>query len=106
MSETPTENLTFEEALAQLDEIVHELEDGKTGLEDALARYEAGVLLLKRCYAQLSQAEQRILLLTGEDAQGKPVTQPFNHAATADVEKTDPKRRRKDQDDADQFFGQ
>ena len=38
--------LTFEQALAELDRIVRELEDGKTGLEDSLARYEQGVALL------------------------------------------------------------
>src|ERR1700756_4235669 len=73
MGDSPTDNLTFEEALADLERIVRELEDGQTGLEDALARYEAGVGLLKRCYGQLKEAEQRILHLTGLDADGKPI---------------------------------
>jgi hypothetical protein len=53
------------------------------------------VRLLKRCYQQLSQAEQRILQLTGQDEEGKPVLQPFEHAATADADKVDAKRQRK-----------
>ena len=63
MSQPPGDSLTFEESLAELDRIVRELEDGKLGLEDALCRYETGVGLLKRCYTQLQQVEQRILQL-------------------------------------------
>jgi exodeoxyribonuclease VII small subunit len=70
--------------LAELEQIVRELEDGKTGLEESLTRYEAGVHLLKRCYQQLADAERRIVLLTGEDEEGRPVTQAFEHAASAD----------------------
>src|SRR5436305_4580851 len=95
MSDSPNQNLTFEQSLAELDRIVRDLEDGQLGLEDALSRYEAGVGLLKRCYAQLRQAEQRILLLTGTDAEGQPLTQPFEHTATVDTAIADSKRRRK-----------
>jgi exodeoxyribonuclease VII small subunit len=77
-------NATFEEALAELEAIVRELEDGRTGLEESLARYEAGVALLKRCYAQLARAEQRIMLVTGEDGQGNPVLAPFDHSSSVD----------------------
>jgi exodeoxyribonuclease VII small subunit len=75
---------TFEEALAELEAIVRELEDGKTGLEESLARYEAGVALLKRCYGQLARAEQRIMLVTGEDSTGNPVLSPFDHSSSVD----------------------
>lgn len=95
MSESPSQNQTFEESLAELDQVVRDLEDGQLGLEDALNRYEAGVGLLKRCYAQLRQAEQRILLLTGCDAEGQPVTQPIEHAATVESTNVENRRRRK-----------
>jgi exodeoxyribonuclease VII small subunit len=95
MSDSPPDNLTFEQALARLEEIVRELEDGQTGLEDALARYETGVGLLKRCYGQLREAEQRILHLTGLDADGKPILQPFEHLATGETDQLVAKRRRK-----------
>jgi exodeoxyribonuclease VII small subunit len=75
---------TFEEALEQLEEIVRSLEAGDISLEESLAKYESGVGLLKGCYALLRQAEQRILLLTGEDAEGKPITQPFEHTSSAE----------------------
>jgi exodeoxyribonuclease VII small subunit len=90
-----TETRNFEQSLAELDQVVRDLEDGKLGLEDALARYESGVGLLKHCYTLLRNAEQRILLLTGVDADGQAVTRPFEHAATAESEKGDARRRRK-----------
>ncbi len=81
------DSLTFEQALAELERIVRDLEDGRTGLEDALRRYEQGVSLLKRCSSQLRQAEQRINELVGSDAAGNPVTRPFEHAATVEAVK-------------------
>ncbi len=87
MSPVP-ENTSFEQALAELEQVVRTLEDGQTGLEDALAQYEKGVGLIKRCYQQLSQAEQRIHMLCGEDDQGRPVLQPFNHASAMEAETT------------------
>jgi exodeoxyribonuclease VII small subunit len=82
MAEPTSDNLTFEQALGELEKIVRELEDGKTGLEESLARYEKGVGLLRRCYGQLRQVEQRIVELMGQDADGQPLTRPFAHAAT------------------------
>jgi exodeoxyribonuclease VII small subunit len=84
MNNASPNNLSFEQALAELERIVHELEDSQTGLEDALGRYEQGVGLIKHCYAKLRQAEQRILLLTGTDDAGQPVLKPFEHTATAE----------------------
>jgi exodeoxyribonuclease VII small subunit len=91
MNTSPAEPASFEEALAELETILHQLEDGATGLEDALGRYERGVALLKRCYGQLRGAEQRILLLTGVDEDGRATTQPFEHTASVEG---DGKRRR------------
>jgi exodeoxyribonuclease VII small subunit len=85
MNEPSNDSLTFEQALAELERIVHDLEDGQIGLEESLGRYERGVGLLKRCYNHLRDAEQRILLLTGVDEEGQPVVQPFQHAATAET---------------------
>src|ERR1700687_5791865 len=76
---------TFEQALAELERIVRDLEDGRTGLEESLSRYEQGVALLKRCYGQLRQAEHRIQELIGPDAGGNPVTRPFEHGATVEL---------------------
>jgi len=76
------DELPFEKALEQLEDIIRQLEDGKIGLEAALARYETGVGLLRRCHERLQGAEKRILELTGMDSDGRPLTRPFQHAAT------------------------
>jgi exodeoxyribonuclease VII small subunit len=84
MSETGSaEQQPFEASLADLERIVRDLEDGQLGLDEALARYEQAVALIKRCHSQLQQAEQRILVLTGMEADGQPILQPFKHEATA-----------------------
>jgi exodeoxyribonuclease VII small subunit len=87
MAELPLESLTFEQALAELERVVRELEDGKIGLEEALAFYEQGVALLKSCYGQLRKVELRILELTGQDEEGNPLTKAFEHRASIDLSK-------------------
>jgi exodeoxyribonuclease VII small subunit len=84
---SPPDNLSYEQALAELEQIMRTLEDGQTGLDDALAQYERGVGLLKRCYQQLSAAEQRILMLCGQDEAGRPVLKPFAHASAMNSER-------------------
>lgn len=76
----------FEQALAELDGILRELEDGGTTLEDALTRYERGVSLLRQCYGQLRDAEQRVKVLSlAED--GAADLKPFDHVASIDAAK-------------------
>ena len=74
MSQPSPDCPTFEEALENLEAIVHELEEGQIGLAEALARYEQGVKLLKQCFNLLEGAERKIELLSGFDAAGNPVT--------------------------------
>jgi exodeoxyribonuclease VII small subunit len=83
MSEDLAPDRPFEESLGELERIVRDLEDGQLGLDEALARYEQGIALLKQCHGKLQQAEQRILVLTGLEGDGQPVLQPFKHEATA-----------------------
>jgi exodeoxyribonuclease VII small subunit len=90
--EAQPQQVRFEQALGELERILRDLEDGTTSLEDALARYERGVGLLKQCYAQLRDAEQKIRQLSGLTEDGQPVLQPFEH--TAAVEKAKPPARR------------
>lgn len=56
--------LTFEQALARLDEIVRSLENGQTKLEDSLALYEEGIALVRLCNERLDTAEQKIRQLS------------------------------------------
>ena len=83
----------FEAALAELEEIARDLDGGALGLDASLARYERGMRLLRQCYNALDNAEQKIALLAGFDADGNAVTAPFD--ATATAEKPVAGRRRK-----------
>lgn len=100
LAENPssTECPSFEQALAALEKIVHDLEDGRLGLTESLARYEEGVKLLKQCYLQLEQAQRRVELVTGIDSAGNPITRPFDDHATLPIgqEEAFPRSRRGD----------
>jgi exodeoxyribonuclease VII small subunit len=74
----------FEEALAELETVARELEDGSCGLDESLRKFEQGVALLRRCYGLLDAAERKIALLTGFDGDGNPVLEPFDASATAE----------------------
>ena len=54
------EDLTYEEAYAQLEEILASLETGELSLEEALTRYESGAALAAYCERKLSEAELRV----------------------------------------------
>lgn len=60
------EELTFEEALTELENIVTQLETGDLTLEEALALFEQGQTLAQRCSAQLDAAALRVEQLTSD----------------------------------------
>ena len=66
-SSASASELSFESALARLEAIVSELESGDVALERALAAFEEGVALSRRCASQLEDAERRIERLMGGD---------------------------------------
>jgi exodeoxyribonuclease VII small subunit len=88
-------HLTFEQALAEIESIVHELEEGRLGLEEMLARYERGVKLLRSCHGQLQQAERRIELLTGVTPECDPVVTPLDDTALSLDEKARQRSKRR-----------
>ena len=51
---------TFEEALAELESIVNDLEQGSNKLDDAIKAYERGTLLKLHCEAKLQEAKERV----------------------------------------------
>ena len=57
---------SFERALQRLEEVVDQLESGDLELEQALAAFEQGVALARRCAERLEDAEQRIEVLVRE----------------------------------------
>ena len=56
--------ITFEEALAKLEEIVRLLESGNAPLDKSLELFEEGVALVKMCNSKLDNVEQRIKILS------------------------------------------
>jgi len=63
MSTNP-KDLTFEEALQELESIVAQLETGDLSLEESLTLFERGQFLAKRCASQLDEATLRVEQLT------------------------------------------
>ena len=59
-TETPIANLSFDEALAELQKSVADLETGGLPLERSIALYERGVALHERCAALLGEAELKV----------------------------------------------
>ena len=60
MEEQNIKDLSFEEALLQLENLVRELESGRIKLDDAVAAYERAVNLKKLCEAKLKAAQLKI----------------------------------------------
>ena len=56
----PPKDLSFEQAIDELEAIIEAIEAGEIGLEDVLTRYERGVGLIQRCRDVLSGAETRL----------------------------------------------
>ena len=96
------EKLTFEEALEGLEGVVQQLEQGQLDLTESLAQYQIGVSLLKECHDTLKQAERRIEVLTGLDADGNAVTVPFADEETSLEQKQSSRgKRRSTQEELD-----
>ncbi len=62
----PVAELSFEQALDELDALVRRMEAGELNLDDAVAAYRRGAELAKHCQAKLAVAEQEIKQLDGD----------------------------------------
>jgi exodeoxyribonuclease VII small subunit len=81
MAETVTEDtktLTFERALAELEDIVKRLEGGAVPLEESVLIYERGEALKRRCEELLRQAEARVEKITLDGSGGPTGTEPLD----------------------------
>lgn len=63
------ENLSFEESLNELEQIVTELEQGEVSLDDALKQFERGISLVRSSQSKLEQAQQKVAILLADDPQ-------------------------------------
>lgn len=62
---TATDALSFEEALAELEHLVAQMESGALSLEQSLQSYKRGAQLLQRCQGALKDAQQQVKILEG-----------------------------------------
>lgn len=65
-TEKPIEELTYEEALAELERIVSALEAEQSQLEESIRLFERGQVLAERCSALLEAAELKVRKVAGE----------------------------------------
>ena len=80
MSDKSIEEMSFEEAMAELERVVSQLESGQTPLDQSIDLYERGAKLRERCEARLKDAELRVQkIIAGVDGQAKGA-EPFDGA--------------------------
>ena len=70
------EDITFEQALKELETIVRNLENGTIPLDDALENFENGIKLVRRCNSLLDSAEKKVKKLT-RDQNGEVAEEDF-----------------------------
>ena len=67
MSDKPVAEMTFEEAMAALEQVVNQLERGEVALEQSIALYEKGAALKAHCAAQLAAAGAKVERIRARD---------------------------------------
>ena len=71
MTDKPVADLSFEEAMAALEQVVGQLERGDVALEASIALYERGAALKAHCEAKLKDAEEKVELIRA--AEGRAI---------------------------------
>jgi exodeoxyribonuclease VII small subunit len=85
MARSTDRKLTYEQAMAQLEQIIEDIESGDAGLERTLTAYEQGVKLIGHCRAILDRVENRLAeLQADENGNLKPVDASAAEAAEAE----------------------
>ena len=72
MVETEIEDMSFEVAMAELEQVVTQLERGDVALDASIALYERGAELKAHCEAKLKSAEEKVAAIT-LNGDGQPV---------------------------------
>ncbi len=78
MTDKKIDAMTFEEALAALEQVVSQLEGGQVPLEQSIALYERGDALKKHCETKLDAAELKVEKIVAGGDGDAPGTAPFN----------------------------
>ena len=78
MAEKDISEMSFEEALAELEAIVERMESGNVDLNSSITTYERGEKLKKHCEAMLKEAEARVEKITLASDGSATGTQPLD----------------------------
>jgi len=78
MAEKDLKDMSFEEALAELEAIVETMESGQVDLNESIATYERGEKLKKHCEAMLKEAEARVEKITLSSDGAASGTEPLD----------------------------
>ncbi len=70
MDDETRKKMNVEETFAAIDKIIGRLEKGDGSLEEAFADYEEGMTLVMNCNEKIEMFEKRILVLSGDQAEG------------------------------------
>jgi exodeoxyribonuclease VII small subunit len=70
---TPVEDLTYEQALAELESTIATLESNQLTLDETMALFERGQQLTRHCIELLDMAELRVMKLSGDTLQDMPI---------------------------------
>jgi exodeoxyribonuclease VII small subunit len=102
--------LSFEDAMSRLDEIVGAMETDRMPLEEMIRSYEEGIALLKNCRQRLDGARRRVELISADLESGKASTSSFDADAAAEQDdasiarQSPPKRRKASEGDEIRLF--
>jgi exodeoxyribonuclease VII small subunit len=91
----PSESVDFESSLQELETIVRRLEQGGGPLEQALGDYAQAIVLLQTCHGRLEQAERKIEILSGVDANGNPIVREVEDEALSLEDKQESRGQRR-----------
>lgn len=64
MTQTPVDDMSFEQAMKELETVVGKLERGDVALDASISLYERGASLKKRCEDELKRAEEKVAAIT------------------------------------------
>jgi len=74
MSDKAIDAMSFEEAMAALEQVVSSLEKGEVPLEQSIALYERGAALKAHCAAKLRDAEEKVEMIRAQEGRAVGVT--------------------------------
>ena len=77
MSKKVVNDMSFEEAMEELERVVSKLEEGDVALDQSIELYEKGAELKRRCESKLKEAEEKVAAITSDSDGNVVSTKPL-----------------------------